>query len=197
MKSEKFFIRVGSYLSFLLLAFFLSSCITHRVSSNGQATNHNQYVLNEKGLPDLLEIGMTTGDLAERGLKLSPMPGREFLSNGFKISSLGTEFELENKKIKRIWFFVHKYGNTNVQLIIDNKAKNLSDITVVDIIRNFGAVKKYFNQNPPKPVIHAYWLKYSPFGIKVNTISYPRRPFFFGFDDDDNLTYVTIFRAAI
>ena len=196
MKSERFFIRIAGYLSSILLVSILSSCNPQRAFLNAPAVNHNKYVLNEKGLPGLLEIGMSIDDLAERGLKLSPMPGREFLSNGFKISSLGAEFELENKKIKKIWFFVHKYGDTNVQLMIDNKARKLSGVTAADIIRNFGAVEKYFDQNPPKPATHAYWSKYSPFGIKLNTISYPRSHFFFGFDEDDNLSYVTIFGGA-
>lgn len=57
---------------------------------------------------------------------------------------------------------------------------------------NFGPVAKYEDRNPRKGRNEAMCVKYRPFGIENNTITYPGCPFHYGLNWDDTLSCITV-----
>jgi len=115
------------------------------------------------------------------------LPGHKY----FLVPELDIEFETRGGTIIRIWFFSENC-NYKIMMPKDGLEKELKHISVKDIVHNFGPVRKYVDQTPPKHVQESRWAKYRPFGIEHNTVTYLELPFSFGLNWDDTLSYITV-----
>jgi hypothetical protein len=171
----------------VIVVIFLSSGIAY-------SQNEMPLTISKNGIEGLIEIGMSLSDLQKKGLDINKSENTDMLPNleHYQIDSLGIDFEIYDGSIIRIWFFADKNKLFQLWLPKESSEKLLYKISALDIIRNFGVVSKYVDENPPKDKDEALWAKYKPFGIKINTIYYPKLPFHFGLNDDDNVTYLTV-----
>ena len=171
----------------VIIGIFLSCSIAY-------SQNEIPLIISKNGIVGLIEIGMSLSELQKKGLDIKKSKNVANLPNPehYQIDSLGIDFEIYDSKIIRIWFFTEK--NKSFQLWLPNESSErlLYKISASDIIRNFGVVRKYVDENPPKDKDEAQWAKYKPFGIKINTIYYPKLPFHFGLNDEDNVSYLTV-----
>ncbi len=151
-------------------------------------------LISEQGIKGLFELKMTPSDLLDREITYTKRthhyrkPGQEI----YAIENMNIEFETLNNAIIRIWFFSSKKEDYKILMPIDGRKWELNKIKGEDVVANFGPVSKYVGRKSPKGKNEARWVKYSPFGIKTNTINYPGLPFHFGLNWDDTLSYITV-----
>lgn len=171
----------------ILLCVFVISCswgVGHRGST----------LITESGIVDVIEIDMTIDEFSSKDITYKKKES-QYRRHGqaiYSVENLGFEFETQNEIVVRIWFFARKNDNFRIKMPKKGVEKALGNIIGKEIVENFGSVKKYFNQNPPKDKKEAIWVKYRPFGIATNNINYPDSPFHFGLNWDDTLAYITV-----
>ncbi|MBA7554579.1 hypothetical protein ES705_47203 [subsurface metagenome] len=178
------------YLIVILLVCFAFSC-SHTITR----LRPNEYVITDRGLPNILEVGMDHSALKQKGLKHYVKPGHEvapYSQKFYVVPSLSAEFELKNNKIHRIWFFAEKHEKSPVQFPLNGGLKMLSSISADDIISSFGDVNVFLTENPEKNENKPYWVKYDPFKVGLNYIVYPDYPYLFFFDRSDMLSSITV-----
>jgi len=178
----------------ILVLAILFFCQIHISSCFWGVAHQNQPLVTSIGITDLIEINMTLDEFIHKEITYKKMvsPYRRQGRDLYDVTELGAQFETHNNRIVRIWFFADKNDALKIRMPNEHKVRSLSSITGNDVIDNFGPVKKYVNQNPPKNKNEAMWVKYRPFGIDSNTINYPGSPFHFGLNWDDTLSYITV-----
>lgn len=155
----------------------------------------NDYLITDRGLLELLEVGMEYSTFQQKEVEHYLKPEYELAPLSkmvFKVPSLSAEFELKDKQIIRIWFFTKKNGTSPVLFTLNDREKRLSSICSEDIISHFGPVIVFLHENPKKNENKAYWVKYDPFKVGINYIVYPDYPYLFYFDKNDMLSSITV-----
>jgi hypothetical protein len=177
------------------IIFIILVCITYSSSETIIPLSSNEFIITDRGLPNILEVGMDHSELIEKGLKHYIKPGHEaapYPQKFYVVPSLSAEFELKNNRIHRIWFFVEKYEKSSVQFSLNGTPKMLSSISADEIISSFGDVCVFLTENPEKDENRPYWVKYDPFKVGINYIVYPDYPYLFYFDSNDILSSITV-----
>jgi hypothetical protein len=182
--------RSATIISVCKLMFICASVI----SCSWAAANKDSTLITKNGIVGLIEIDMTIRELSSNNFayEKKPSPFRKPGQVIYAVRHLGFEFETYKDIVVRIWFFAEKNREFKILMPRDGAEKALVNIMGKEIVKNYGAVKKYVNQNPPKDKKEAVWVKYQPFGIPTNTINYPDSPFHFGLNWDDTLAYITV-----
>lgn len=155
----------------------------------------SKYVISDKGLPGIIEIGMTLDDLKKAGFNNFKELKREFdvpKSKVYSLPALSSEFEVNDGKIIRIWFFSNKKADIQIYLTINKSPTLISKISAKDIIKEFGEVKVYETEYKEFRGKLGRWFKYDPFKVGINTIDYPNYPYLFYFDKNNMIKYITI-----
>jgi hypothetical protein len=184
MKRSRSLILVCKFIFICVFVFSCSWAIEQKDST----------LITENGIVGLIEINRAIGELSRKNLtyKKISSPFRRPGQAIYAVEEFGFEFETHNDIVVRIWFFAEKNEGFKIKMPKDGVEKFLGNIMGKEIVKNFGPVKKYINQNPPKDKKEAVWAKYKPFGISTNTINYPYSPFHFGLNWDDTLSYITV-----
>jgi hypothetical protein len=180
-------VKIMSVWSLIFICVFIFSC-------SWAVGYKDSTLITKNGIVGLIEIDRTIGELSRKKLsyKKKPSPFRRPKQVIYAVEDLGFEFETHNDIVVRIWFFADKNEEFKIKMPKDGVEKALCKIVGKEIVKNFGPVKKYVNQNPPKDKKKAVWAKCQPFGIMTNTINYPDSPFHFGLNWDDTLSYITV-----
>ena len=181
---------IFSLTTHLTVVFLLVSIWSCAWSINHQ----DEFTITQKGIKNLIETNMSLDEFAGKNIpyaKVKP-PFQKPHSSFYDADQIGIQFETLNENIILIWFFSEKNRSLKLFMPKENAVRNLSSISASDIIKNFGKVKKYVGEYPPKGKREAVWAKCRSFGILTNTIDYPDTPFHFGLNPDDTLSYITV-----
>jgi hypothetical protein len=178
----------------ILLVYTLIFNCVFVFSCSWTVVKKNSTLITKNGIVGFIEINKTIDELSLKNIayKKKPSPFRRPGQVIYVVEEFGFEFETHNDIVVRIWFFAGKNEDFKIKMPRDGAEKLLGNIVGKEIVKNFGPVKKYINQNPPKDKKEAVWAKYIPFGIPTNSIDYPDSPFHFGLNWDDTLSYITV-----
>jgi len=154
----------------------------------------SELLVTKIGVIGLIVLGMTKDEIDQKGIQYVQLndPQNSKGKSFYLIESHSIEFEMEKKKINRLWFYAKNHEFT-FYLPLDQKIMKLNRIGSNDIVRNYGPVEKYVSDKQKKiKGRKAVWAKYSPSGVDINHIYYPELPFSFGLNNNDTVTCVTV-----
>ena len=177
------------------LVLIFSIIIILPFSTFGDQIASSKHIISEKGLPGIIEIGMTLDALKKSGFNNFKELKREFdvpKSKVYSLPELSAEFEVDDDKIIRIWFFSNKKEGIQIYLTINKSPTPISKISAKEIIKEFGEVKEYLTEYKEFEGTLGRWFKYDPFNVGINTIDYPNLPYLFYFDKNNMIKSITV-----